>query len=112
MKTITSRPVETDSASPKRRVLDPIGLTIVAGFPAMFWTAAIGLAAKAAGLNLSMTALALIAGAIGVFLTAVYAAIVAAANVTITQSRKAHRSTAPATAQPPAFSSASTNPAR
>ena len=86
MKTIASCTDETESTLPEERGFDPIGLTIVAVLPALFWTIVISQVAYAFGLNLSMMLLGLIAGAIGVFLTAVYAAIVTAAKAPVTRS--------------------------
>jgi hypothetical protein len=51
------------------------GLAIVALFPALFWTALIGLVSNLIGYSLSYVVLAVIGAAIALFLTAVYAAI-------------------------------------
>ena len=60
------------------RLSNAIGLTLVAILPALFWTAIVAQVFYLSGQPLSVTALGLVAGAIVLFLTAIYAVLVAA----------------------------------
>ena len=60
------------------RLSNAIGLTLVAFLPALFWTAIFAQISYLTGHPLSVTALGLVAGAIVLFLTAIYAVLVAA----------------------------------
>ena len=111
MKKQTTCVVESEIDQPRARGINPVGLMIVAVLPALFWTAVISQVAWAAGINLSMTVLALIACAIGGFLSVIYAALVVGAKIPATSSSEHHASTTPAAAQPAAFPSAATNSA-
>ncbi len=103
--------VESESDLPRPRAFSTVGLTIVAVLPAIFWAAVISQIAWAAGFNLSMAALALIACAIGGFLAIVYAALVVGTKAQPTSPSDQGASATPAAAQPSAFPPATANPA-